>query len=194
MNIINGKIGRLLGGNLGRELTPNNARNPYNSYFGKTTINMSGGSVEEFFGAGYGRNGSYDVYYYGQIEINITGGRIKRNQNNATSGTVYGGGAGGVTGYNSDNGDNKKELGQGYTTSISINISGDATIDGNVFGGGYGYSSILYNEARNDRLGRKYGNTSIIVEGNTIGGNIYGAGQGYNYPNNTYLNVAQNDW
>ena len=191
LNILNGKIGRLIGGNLGRELTPNNASKPYNSYFGKTTINMSGGSVEEFFGAGYGRNGSYDVYYYGQIEINITGGRIKRNQNNATSGTVYGGGAGGVTGYNSDNGDNQKELGQGYTTSISINISGDATIDGNVFGGGYGYSSILDNTARNDRLGRTYANTSIIVEGGTIGGNIYGAGQGYSYPNNTFLNVAQ---
>ena len=183
LNIVNGKIGRVIGGNLGRDVTTSNDRNPRNSYFGSTTINMSGGSAQELYGAGYGRNGSYDVYYYGEIEINLTGGTINAN--------VYGGGAGGVVGYNASNGDRFNTLGSNYTSNIAINIGGNVTITGDVFAGGYGYSSLLDNNARNNNLGKTFGDTTIVVEGGNINGNIYGAGRGYNYNNNNLRNVAQ---
>ena len=183
LNILNGKIARLIGGNLGRTATPGSGNNPYNSFFGSTTINMSGGSVDEFYGAGYGRQSGWDVFYYGEIELNLTGGTI--------NGSLHGGGAGGVVGYNNDNGDRLRNLGQNYDTSISINISGNVVINGDVFAGGYGFSSLLDNNntARNDRLGRTYCDTSLKISGGRINGNVYGAGEGHSH--NNFQNVAQ---
>ena len=207
INLINGKVARFIGGNLGREATTANDLDPRNGYFGSTTINMSGGSTEELFCAGYGRNSSYDVFYYGTIELNLTGGRIIHNtynQNNGTianrhelSGSVYGGGAGGVTGYKEGGygtGNANKpfntnnDIGEDYPTSISIYIGGNVQIDGDVFGGGYGYSPLL--SSTHDILGRTYCDTSIVIEGGTIGGSVYGAGKGH-YHSNAYGNVAQ---
>ena len=87
---------------------------PMNSYFGSSTINVTGGTVAELYGASLGRNmdainnnsdntdNPCDAFYYGDIEINISGGEITR--------TIYGVGAGAITGYSTNSTDQYKSL------------------------------------------------------------------------------------
>lgn len=74
---------------------------PRNTFIGYTTINMYGGNVAEIYGGSLGRNinainngfwGSTlmsDSYFYGTININISGGTVSKK--------IYGAGAGGVS-------------------------------------------------------------------------------------------------
>lgn len=161
-----GILGRIIGGSIGysREITGY----PSNSYFGSTLISVSGGQINELYGASLGRNRS-DVYYYGNIEIDISGGNIYSN--------IYGAGAGGTTGYDSSSSDPYKSYGQNITTQTTINISG-GTITGNVYGAGYGYSAYLDNTTIATDGGALYGNSYVNISGGTLSGNIYGAGRG----------------
>lgn len=138
LNISNGKVGRVLGGSIGDSSTPypasrrqqdwwsggytytwaTNWNNPMNTYFGSSTINVTGGTVTELYGASLGRNmdainenddntdNPCDAFYYGNIEINISGGEITR--------TIYGVGAGAVTGYSANSSDKYKNLRKRY--------------------------------------------------------------------------------
>ena len=138
LNISNGKVGRVLGGSIGDSSTPypasrrrydywnggytytwaTNWNNPMNTYFGSSTINVTGGTVTELYGASLGRNmdainvnddnidNPCDAFYYGNIEINISGGEITR--------TIYGVGAGAVTGYSANSSDQYKNLRKRY--------------------------------------------------------------------------------
>ena len=150
-NIKNGKIGRLLGGSIGDSASrPRNWNYPENTFLGEATINVSGGSIAELYGGCLGRNMSAinsngsvnqnytgnicDSYFYGTVDINITGGTI--------TGNIYGAGAGGVTGYSTESSDPYKSYGEEFDTSVNINIS-NGTIGGNIYGGGYGYTEYL---------------------------------------------------
>ena len=138
LNISNGKVGRVLGGSIGDSSTPypasrrrydywsggytytwaTNWNNPMNTYFGSSTINVTGGTITELYGASLGRNmdainenddntdNPCDAFYYGNIEINISGGEITR--------TIYGVGAGAVTGYSANSSDQYKNLRKRY--------------------------------------------------------------------------------
>jgi len=167
IEVRNGNIARIIGGSIGysREI-PNN---PCNTFFGKTKITVSGGTVNELYGGSLGRYKS-DVYYYGNMEVNITGGTVNNN--------IYGVGAGGVAGYDENSTDPYKSLGKSYTTTTTINISG-GTINGNIYGGGYGYSQYLDASTIATDGGALYGNSYINITGGTINGDIYGAGKGY---------------
>ena len=186
-NIKNGSVGRLIGGSIGDSADrPRNWNYPENTFLGTAEINVTGGSVDELYGGCLGRNmdvvgSSYasgntcDSYYYGTVNINISGGRIESN--------IYGAGAGGVTGYSPNSSDKYKSYGQEFDTSVTINMTG-GTIEGDVFGGGYGYTEYLNQNVTAVDGGTLYGDSTINISGNpTINGNIYAAGCGYNYRN-----------
>lgn len=65
-----------------------------------------------------------DSYFYGTVDINITGGTIH--------GTIYGAGAGGVSGYYLYSSDEYKSYGASYDTVININITG-GTVEADIF-------------------------------------------------------------
>lgn len=183
--IIEGKVGRVLGGSIGDSASrPNNWNYPENTFLGETTINIKGGTIAELYGGCLGRNMNVvgnanstgnlcDSYFYGKININIENGLV--------TGNIYGAGAGGVTGYNENSSDTYKSYGRSYETEVNINISG-GTVQGNVFGGGYGYTEYLNRNVTTADGGTLYGDSNITITGNpTIQGNIYAAGFGYNY-------------
>lgn len=201
LNIKNGKIGRVLGGSIGNSDTIwkdvnedyyDNIDAPSNTYIGSSTINISGGTIAEVYGGCLGRNmsaisgSSYsttynrcDAYYYGKVTINISGGSITKS--------IYGAGAGGVSGYNASSSDSYKSYGKDVDTSVNINISG-GTIDADVYGGGYGYTEYLTESSTANDGGTLYGDSNITITGSpTINGNIYGGGRGYSYSNLTKI-------
>ncbi len=166
LEVKNGKIGRIIGGSIGVDRQISGY--PSNSYFGSTKISVSGGNISELYGGSLGRNQS-DVYFYGNIEINISGGTINSN--------VYGAGAGGVAGYDANSTDPYKSYGKNIETKSTINITG-GTINGNIYGAGYGYSKYLDSSTIATDGGALYGNSYINISGGSITGNIYGAGRG----------------
>ncbi|MDO5555527.1 MAG: hypothetical protein Q4G09_02415 [Clostridia bacterium] len=168
IDVKSGTIGRILGGSIGVDRTISGY--PSNTFIGATKISVSGGTVGELYGASLGRQKS-DVYFYGTIEINISGGTITQ--------AIYGAGGGGTTGYHTSSTDPyKANYGYGVETYTKIKITG-GYIDGNVYGGGYGYSEYLnYNTIANDG-GALYGDSYIEISGGEVNGNIYGAGKGY---------------
>lgn len=185
LNVKNGKVGRLLGASIGdSSYRPNNWQYPLNTFIGTTTINMSGGSVAEMYGGCLGRNmnaigSSYsygnviecDSYFYGTVNINISGGTVSQ--------TIYGAGAGGVSGYSENSTDEYKSYGQDIETVVNINITG-GTIDADIYGGGYGYTNYLTASSTQTDGGTLYGNSNINISGSAvINGSIYGGGRGY---------------
>lgn len=184
IDVKNGSVGRLLGGSIGDRVSLNNWRYPENTFLGYTTINIIGGSVQELYGGSLGRNMSAlsnsgtsrnlicDIYHYGTININISNEAIINSN-------IYGAGAGGVTGYHENSTDTYKDYGKDIPTTVNINITG-GTINGNIYGGGYGYTEYLTEAVTADDGGALYGNSNIVIDGNpTINGNIYAAGCGY---------------
>ena len=176
LNINSGKIARILGGSIGSNTIIFDGY-PLNLFVGSTTMNITGGDITEIFGTSLGR-WTNEIYYFGDVQINISGGIIRSE--------IYGAGAASLTGNNPQNQyQYYNSYCNGVTTSTEINISG-GTILGNVYGGGYGYSNYLTTDVRADG-GALYGNSTINITGGSISGDIFGAGRGYNYPNKTYL-------
>lgn len=188
INIKNGSIGKVIGGNYAdSSYRPTSWAYPLNTFIGTSTINVTGGQVENIIGASYGRNANNtaiksDAYYYGTININISGGIINSD--------IYGAGIGSTTGYNANSSDVYKSYGANKTTSTNINISG-GTVNGSVYGGGYVFSENLTEAQQQLDSGALYGNSNVIISGSpTINGDIYGSGKGYNYstvPNNSKM-------
>lgn len=176
LNISSGKVARILGGSIGSNTIIFDGY-PLNLFVGSTTMNITGGDITEIFGTSLGR-WTNEIYYFGDIQINISGGIIRSE--------IYGAGAASLTGNNPDNQyQYYNSYCSGVTTSTEINISG-GTLQGNVYGGGYGYSNYLTTDVRADG-GALYGNSTINITGGTINGDIFGAGRGYNYSDKTYL-------
>lgn len=104
-------VGRIIGGNIGfgrkgvQIIRGKELARPSDSFYGQTVITVESGIVGEIYGTNLGRNGlllhpgmdnmidSCACYFYGTAEINLKGGSIRN--------TVYGAGAGGVTGLQS---------------------------------------------------------------------------------------------
>lgn len=190
INVENGSIGRLLGGSIGDASEISNWNYPENTFIGYTTINLTGGTIGELYGGSLGRNmdaigiygSSYicDIYHYGTININISGSTVVNSN-------IYGAGAGGVTGYSENSSDAYKSYGKDVPSVVNMNITG-GTINGNIYGGGYGYTEYLTEDVTATDGGALYGDSNIIISDSpTINGNIYGAGCGYNYSNKTLV-------
>lgn len=61
-------------------------------------------------------------------------------------------------------------------TEIQMNISGGVV--NNVYGGSYGYSDVLPAKVAPAHAGRLFGNTSVSISGGTVTGNVYAGGKG----------------
>jgi hypothetical protein len=172
INISNGIVGRVMGGNLSYGINITGV--PSNSYFGSSSIRITGGKIYEIYGGSLGRSRSIkdNTYYYGAIDIELAGGTIDS--------TVYSSGAGGVMGYDPENGDIYKDWGESYETSVKTRIYG-GTINGNVYGGGYGHSSYLNSTTASSKAGSLYGDSELEIHGGTITGSVFGGGRGYFY-------------
>lgn len=99
---------------------------------------------------------------YGDVNLNITGGTI--------NGTVYGGGRG-----SSKYGDAKQEIAQIYG-NVTVKISDNAKITGNVFGGSEGIETY-------PDIGKITGTISLNINGENVkidGSNIMGSGNAGN--------------
>ena len=158
--------------------------NEMTSVKGKCTVNMSGGTIGVprtlgqitahpvtcyLFGAGMGDS---RVIFNKQtnvqdVEVNITGGRIY--------GSVFGGGEdghvlGNVTMNIQDSEDNTDPENP-VTISPKIGTWGTSYVDGNVFGGGRGFSGDAYT------AGNVAGSVTLNISGGTMLGSIYGGGR-----------------
>lgn len=158
--------------------------NEMTSVKGKCTVNMSGGTIGVprtlgqitahpvtcyLFGAGMGDS---RVIFNKQtnvqdVEVNITGGRIY--------GSAFGGGEdghvlGNVTMNIQDSEDNTDPENP-VTISPKIGTWGTSYVDGNVFGGGRGFSGDAYT------AGNVAGSVTLNISGGTILGSIYGGGR-----------------
>ena len=192
INITGGTVNELYGGCLGRNMNAlgNGRGEGYicDSYFyGTSNINISGGEVtNNIYGAGAGGVTGYnpnssDKYkeaanfpsnaagnsipsaYNTEININITGGKVKGN--------IYGGGYG-YTEYLTE-ATTATDGGALYGNS-NINISGTPTIIGNIYGAGRGY-----NLNSKPEIAKMTGTSTININGTpSIQGEIFGAGQG----------------
>lgn len=185
INLINGSVDRILGANLGGG-KGDATKEPMDSFFGTTEINISGGTVGDFAGGSLGRGDSLSEFFYGQIKINISGGTVERN--------AFAGSVGGVIGYSDAkqqtdkhksyakekmidySGENKSiDLSK---STVELNISGEAIILDNIYGGSYGYSDYTTNKNIYEYMGDIFGEIKIDISGGTILGNVYGGSQG----------------
>lgn len=181
----------------------------YSSMFGSDAsidtsidIDIVGGIVGYVYGGGY--RGA--VGYTGDLSLNpvespIDSISIEVSGSAKVLGDVYGGGRGGVDkvthnggdpGYD-NNGGFEDSTGFAWTRvkSISIDISGNATIEGSVYGGGESVAILLGKDSRP-------GVAKVVAESITIevgdqakiDGTIYGSGRGVDVSSETALSAS----
>lgn len=184
-NISGGTVGELVGG---ANLTDStNVRPGYSpAQVQEVEINVSGGSVGQIRGGNTTSEGGLAAAQSigsGGITINITGGVVgQQGQQDAIRGA--GGSFDGVEGKVSINISGESEvLGDVYAggrqstvESTEINISG-GTITGNVYGGG----------SSDETSAVVSGDTRINISGGTIQGDVYGGGMNDRVEGNTFI-------
>lgn len=122
------------------------------------------------FGAGKGdtRTTFNKITNVGSVTINVTGGRF--------FGSIFGGGEDGHV-----MGDVTVNISQPTATQTMIGTTGTSYVDGNVFGGGRGFTGNALT------AGNVCGNITVNISGGTMLGSIYGGGRlasvGYNLCN-----------
>lgn len=157
------------------------------------TINVSGGTVTNVFGGGYGQN---TVMAQNTI-VNVSGGTINNN--------VYGGGEQGrVTGNTNvaiSGGTMHNVYGAGLGTeytgntwppaAANANIAGTTTVSvsggtiDNVYGGGEN-GSVAYSATASSATG----NSTVSVSGGEVTENVYGGGENGTTQGTTIVNVS----
>lgn len=130
-------------------------------------VNIAGGTINgNVYGGGYGESAYLKTYQiaddggtlYGDVNLNISGGTV--------NGDVYGGGRG-----SSKYGDAKQEIAQIYG-NVTVTITDDARITGNVFGGSEGIETY-------PDIGKITGSITLTISGKNVqigGSNIMGSG------------------
>ena len=174
LNMYDGSIYEFYGSSYGSART--RGTSGYKGYagnyqYGKTTINISGGTI------GYSKLSSTKYNLYGGSGGAVTG-------YNANSSDKYKDMVVGQTMIDMD--------GNTYpldAMKLNINISG-GTIYGNLFAGGYGWSDRLEIAQLTSDAGYFYGDATINITGGTIKGNIYGGGKGYESYGSSKPNLA----
>ena len=143
---------------------------------GDLTANISGGEIGTYYGGGYGysesvKTGHYfndTAYIKGNVTTIISGGIFRGN--------VYAGGRGYI-----DPG--SKTTGSAIIDgNTSLTISGNANIQGSVYGGGLGLSADA-------TAGKVLGNSTVTISGGTIAGDVYGGGEIGSVGGNVEVNI-----
>ena len=163
---------RITGGHI---LTNVYGGNEYTDVNGKSIVKMSGGTIGvpltlskkrnnpmtgNIYGAGKGdpRVRFNKVTNVNEVEMEITGGIVY--------GSVYGGGEDGHVLRNVT-----MTIGNDDHTGPTIGTWGTSYVDGNVFGGGRGFTGDAYT------AGNVAGNIDLTIKGGTIFGSVYGGGR-----------------
>lgn len=199
-------IGHLYAGGLGRDVqAASTSRAPVDMYlYGRTEVNIKSGTISgNVYGGGTG----------GVIGVNPWDDHMPYATKEADDGTKaiidsvqYGDNRYGNEVSWSDKVQgvspmakvvlhNRKATGDGYEidsldlskSSTTLNISG-GTINGNVYGGGYGEVSDMPILSAMQGIGSVFGTTNITITGGVIDGSVYGGSRG----SNTYYNVGKN--
>lgn len=154
VSISGGSISAVYGGT--HTYSDNGKLESVSTISGGTHVTISGGSVELVYGGGYNAWGSKSTIDTSSVQIS----------GNSTTDTVYGG-AYVVGGGKDQNSGNSCTI----TGDVSVVISGDASVNGNVFGGG--------NVTWTTGTAASYinGVSTVTVEGGTIAGNVAGGGK-----------------
>lgn len=190
MNINGGSVGTIGGGCQGFQTNPS-------AYSGETAIIVNGGSIGNIYGAGTGRDQSAPTFK-GKLNIEIKGGNVKNVYGAGSAGyivsdsdssKVYIKASGGEIG-------NIYAAGKGVETSVKpksdsplenteqfgslsgdavVEVSGTATITGNVYASGQGGKTDNYDSTQNAYV---KGKVAINVTGGTILGNVFAGGEG----------------
>ena len=153
-----------------------------------TTINVKimGGTVGYVYGGGYRGTVGTPESPIGSITISITGGTIL--------GDVFGGGRGGLDKI-IHTADGEFKNGSGYTNStgssvvyaekVSVTVSGNAVVNGNVYGGGEStpvitdYKSMSSNNSPTGVAMVVCDSISVSISDTaSVNGDVYGAGKG----------------
>lgn len=154
VSISGGSISAVYGGT--HTYSDNGKLESVSTISGGTHVTISGGSVELVYGGGYNAWGSKSTIDTSSVQIS----------GNSTTDNVYGG-AYVVGGGKDQNSGNSCTI----TGDVSVVISGDASVNGNVFGGG--------NVTWTTGTAASYinGVSTVTVEGGTIAGNVAGGGK-----------------
>lgn len=135
---------------------------PVSTITGGTHINMTGGTVGNVRGGGYAAWGSEATI--DSTEVKVSGGTVL--------GDVQGGSYVVGGGKDKDSGNSST-----ITGDVSVVISGDADIQGNVFGGSW------VNWSTGTAASYIEGVSKVVVEGGQITGNVAGGGVTYAHEN-----------
>lgn len=168
---------------------------PNSSFFGRTVINIDQNedsksiALANVYAGGLGRYADaiaavVDMYIYGHTEVNVKSGDI--------TGSLYGGGAGGVLGRN------PWDAHVPYQTDVAGTVPAQAIINGVQYGDNRvtdHWSNInpttatmakvkLHNLQEDGTYSEEIldlanSSTTINISGGTIGGSVYGGGDGY---------------
>lgn len=193
-------IGHLYAGGLGRDVqAASTSRAPVDMYlYGRTEVNIKSGNISgNVYGGGTG----------GVIGVNPWDDHMPyatKEANDGTKAIIDGVQYGDNPAWSSMTKEsplakvvlhNRKATGDGYeidsldmsNSSTTLNISG-GTINGNVYGGGYGEVPDMPILSAMQGIGSVFGTTNINITGGVIDGSVYGGSRG----SITYYNIGKN--
>ena len=141
------------------------------------TINMSGGTVTNVFGGGYGSStnmaaGTKVTVSGGTISNNVYGGGEEGTVTGNTEVTFSGGTVNDIYGAGKGNATSTPVQRANITGSTTVAVSG-GTVNGSVYGGGQN-GTVAY--AANGNNNTNY-NSTVGVSGGEVKGNVYGGGK-----------------
>lgn len=193
-------IGHLYAGGLGRDVqAASTSRAPVDMYlYGRTEVNIKSGTISgNVYGGGTG----------GVIGVNPWDDHMPyatKEANDGTKAIIDGVQYGYNPAWSSMTKEsplakvvlhNRKATGDGYeidsldlsNSSTTLNISG-GTINGNVYGGGYGEVPDMPILSAMQGIGSVFGTSNINITGGVIDGSVYGGSRG----SITYYNIGKN--
>lgn len=186
-------VGNLYTGGLGREANGNSAKSIVDMYYyGHTEVNVKSGTVGNVYAGGAGGVMGVNPWDAHLPYATSTNGTVEANAiiNNVQYGDKrYGTWSNMVKGtspmakvklHNLNDAGNgydvvELDLSNSYTT---VNISG-GIINGNVYGGGYGFVQDMPDKVTMQGVGSVFGTANINITGGNISGSVYGGSQGH---------------
>lgn len=186
-------VGNLYTGGLGREANGNSAKSIVDMYYyGHTEVNVKSGTIGNVYAGGAGGVMGVNPWDAHLPYATSTNGTVEANAiiNNVQYGDKrYGTWSNMVKGtspmakvklHNLNDAGNgydvvELDLSNSYTT---VNISG-GIINGNVYGGGYGFVQDMPDKVTMQGVGSVFGTANINITGGNISGSVYGGSQGH---------------
>lgn len=202
-------VGNLYAGGLGRQIQTGTTSATVDMYmYGRTEVNVKSGTIAgSVYGGGVGgviginpwdahlpyateaadtvNNAIMNKVQYGDTRYGTWSSMVK-GTSPLTTITLHNWNSG-TSSYDTENLDIS-------ASSTTVNISG-GDVNGNVYGGGYGFVQDMPIEAVMQGVGSVFGTSNINITGGTIGGSVYGGSEGatnYYGGKNKYGQIVSN--